>query len=487
MLPDFQIAIIGTGFSGIIAALRLQQSGRNSFIMLERAASIGGTWRDNTYPGCACDVPSLLYSISFVPKPDWSRGYGTQPEILAYMQDVVRSNRLEAKMRFDAEIILYEFLEEHGLWRLTDASGRIVTARQVIAGWGPFNRPTIPKISGLEHFQGLTLHSARWNQTIELSGKRVAVIGTGASAIQIVPSIVAQVAHLTVFQRNAAWLGDRMDAPVPAAVQERYKRYPWLQRLARGFLYQLLELRGQLFLGNKLVHGYMQKLSLQKLEREVQNLEIRRKLTPNYTLGCKRILSSDEYLPAFNRDNVSLETDAIAEITSGSICTVYGTEHAVDVIIFATGFEVAEITTTAKVIGLSGRELFSQWKTTGLEAYKGICVAGYPNFTLLLGPNTGLGHSSMLGMIEAQMNYIMQYTELLEKTKGYLDVRADIQNTYNQHIHQQFQGTVWASGCKSWYVDSRGKITTLYPRLVQHFRGQTKNLDPLEFSVTTIE
>ena len=483
--PDFQVGIVGAGFAGIIAALRLQKSGRDSFVVFEKAQAIGGTWRDNTYPGCACDVPSNLYSISFEPNPNWQRFYSSQPEILAYLNDTVRKRDLEKHVRYDSDMVSFEFQERGGFWKLTDRNGRRTTVKMLIMAVGPFNRPQIPDFKGLESFKGKTLHSARWDAGYDLKNKRVAVIGTGASAVQIVPAIAPEVAHLTVFQRTAAWLGTRMDGAVPPEKQARFRKYPLTQKLRRGLLYWFLEFRGLLFTGNERVHRYFQKLSVEKLEKEVENPETRRKLTPNYKLGCKRILSSDDFYPAFNRSNVALEVDPIAEITPDGILTKNGTRHELDTIIFATGFEVADFTTDMRVTGRNGRELFAEWQEKGLEAYRGSTVAGYPNLAFILGPNTGLGHSSMIHIMESQTNYIMKYLDLLENSgdKAFLDLKPDVQRDYNRFLDEDFAKTVWASGCKSWYLDSKGRNTTLYPRLTVNFRRETRRLNEREYEL----
>lgn len=483
MKPDFQIGIVGAGFAGIIAALRLQQSKRDSFVIFERASEVGGTWRDNIYPGCACDVPSNLYSISFEPNPNWQRLYSSQPEILEYLKSLVRARGIENHIRYDSDIVNFEFIEKHGFWKLTDRRGETTIVKMLVMATGPFNRPQIPDFKGIETFRGKTLHSARWETSYDLTGKRVAVIGTGASAVQIVPAIAPDVAQLTVFQRTAAWLGNRMDREVSAEKKRKFQKYPILQKFRRGLLYWFLEFRGLMFLGNERIHRYFHRLSLEKLEREVKDPETRRKLTPDYKLGCKRILSSDDFYPTFNRANVSLEIDPIQEINGEGILTENGTLHELDTIIFATGFEVADFTTDMRVVGRGGRELFSEWKENGLEAYRGTTVSGFPNLTFILGPNTGLGHNSMIHMMESQMNYIMKYIELLEKTgdKGFLDLKPDVQQNYNLFLHENFQKTVWASGCKSWYVNAKGKNTTLYPRLTVSFRRETKRLDNREY------
>ena len=483
MNPEFQVGIVGAGFAGIVAALRLQQSKRDSFLIFEKATELGGTWRDNIYPGCACDVPSNLYSISFEPNPNWERLYSSQPEILGYLKSLVHKHRIENHIRYDSDIVNFEFIENHGFWKLTDRKGRTTTVRMLILAVGPFNRPQIPDFKGLNTFHGKTLHSARWDTSYDLRDKRVAVIGTGASAIQIVPAIAPDVAHLTVFQRTAAWLSDRMDKEVSVKTRKSFQKYPILQRLARGLIYWFLEFRGLMFLGNKPIHRFFHKRSLEKLEREVKDLETRKKLTPDYKLGCKRILSSDDFYPTFNRLNVSLEVDPIKEIVAEGILTENGKLHELDAIIFATGFEVADFTTDMRVVGRNDRELFTEWKENGLEAYRGTTISGYPNLTFILGPNTGLGHNSMIHMMESQANYVMKYLELLEKTgdKGFLDLKPDVQENYNRFLHRNFQKTVWASGCNSWYLNAKGRNTTLYPRLTFNFRRETKRIDSHEY------
>lgn len=486
-LPDTQIAIIGTGFAGIIAAIRLQSAGYRSFVLFERAHDIGGTWRDNTYPGCACDVPSHLYSIATEPNPDWSRMFSSQPEIWAYLKKVVEKHHLQPHIQFNTDIVRQVFTAEHGYWQLTDRKGHTHTARIVIMATGPLNRPCLPNIEGMNTFAGKQMHSAQWDNTYDLHNKRVAVIGTGASAIQIVPAIAPEVAQLSVFQRTAAWIMPRHDRPITATEQARFKRFPKLQKLVREFIYELLEFRGLMFLGNKWIHRIGTRQAIAKLEKEVQNPKTRQQLTPTYQLGCKRILASDDYLPTFNRANVHLETDPIAHITHDAVITQQGNIYPVEVIIYSTGFVASEINTDERIIGLNGQSLFDEWQQTGLEAYRGTTISGYPNLAFVLGPNTGLGHNSVLHMMESQMNYIMQYIAHIVQcgNNGFLDLRPDVQKTYNEHLQAQFKGTVWDSGCKSWYLNSKGKNTTLYPRLTRQFRRETRHFDISDYVIST--
>lgn len=476
---QYAIGIIGAGFAGIIAAMHLKRTGRNNFVIFERATAIGGTWRDNVYPGCACDVPSYVYSIADAPNPHWSRMYSPQPEILAYLKDIVQTHGLEAHIRYGADIVHAEFKESEGHWLMTDRQGRSTIVKAIIAALGPLNRPKMPDIKGIGQFQGAAFHTSAWDNSIDLTGKKVAVIGTGASSIQVVPAIAPMVAELTVFQRTPAWISARNDHGISARQQLRLQRFPSLQRLIRNFIYEVMEFRGKMFIGNKFLHRFMTKLSLKKLAREVHDPVIRQKLTPQYQLGCKRILASDDYLPSFNRPNVHLVTEAIAEITTTGLLTSDGKEHPADVIIYGTGFEAAEIKTDAQIIGLQGRELFAEWIQKGMEAHRGTTFTGYPNLTYILGPNTGLGHSSVLHVMESQMPYILQYLDLLDEQgpNGFLDVKPEAQAAYNQALQAKFAGTVWATGCQSWYENSAGKNTILYPRLTRAFRKQMAHLD----------
>lgn len=485
MKPDYQVGIIGAGFAGIIAALNLKKSGRNSFIIFERANEVGGTWRDNVYPGCACDVPSPLYSISTEPNPEWPRVFSSQPDILDYLKKVVDKNDLRKKIQFSSDIVTQEFLPEHGLWKVTDRAGRTTTVKMVIMAPGPLNRPNKPNIKGLDTFKGKMFHSAEWDTNYSLKGKRLAVVGTGASSVQIVPAIADEVADLTVFQRTAAWITPRFDRPFTDEQKQRYKKYPFTQKLLREFIYWFLELRGLLFIGNNYVYSIIEKQCLKKLERSVKDPEVRKKLTPNYKVGCKRLLVSDNYLRAFNKPNVHLVTDSITEVNETGLITADGKHHEVDAIILSTGFVAAEIHTDAKILGLNNRELFSEWQQTGLQAYKGTTISGFPNMAFILGPNTGLGHNSVVHIMESQMPYILQYLNKIEQSgeSGYLDVKQEVQQKHNAKLQSMFKGTVWESGCKSWYLDSQGRNTTLYPRLTARFRREMNSINFSDYKV----
>lgn len=480
---DYQVGIVGAGFAGLAAALRLKKSGRDSFVIFDRAAEVGGTWRENTYPGCACDVASPLYSFADEPNPNWRSLYAGQPEILEYLKQVVSRNGLARHIRFNTDIVETRFREAPGDWLVTDRQGNSTSVRVLLLGLGPLNRPHVPAFPGLETFRGKAFHSSCWESGFDLRGKRVAVLGTGASAIQIIPNIAPEVASLTVLQRTPPWVVPRFDLKISGFAQGLYRRFPLLLRLKREFIYWLNELSGLGFTGHRRVNKLLEWIARRKLKKEVQDPVVREKLTPAYTIGCKRILKSDDYYPAFNRPNVHLVTEPLARFTERGILTADGTEHALDAVILATGFVAADINVYTRVIGPHGRDLVEEWKETGAEAYLGTTVAGYPNLGFLLGPNTGLGHNSVVHMMESQMHYLLQYLRYLEQREegSFLDVKADVQDAYNRRLQEQFSGTVWSSGCQSWYLNAAGKNTTLYPRLTVTFRRQTRQFDPAAY------
>ena len=485
MKIDYQVGIIGAGFGGLVAALKLKNSGRSSFVIFERASEIGGTWRDNTYPGCACDVPSHLYSIASKPNPDWNYKFSKQPEILNYLKKVVENNDLTSHIRLNSDIVEIKFMEFQGLWQITDRTGNQTTVKFIISSTGSLNRPVIPKFEGLETFKGAKFHSSQWDKTCDIKGKRVAVIGTGASAIQIVPTIAPDVAQLMVFQRTPAWITPRRDRKTLRFEKALYRIAPATLKFMREGFYWINEFLGKAFVGNQNIYKISKFVSLQKLKSEVHDAETRRKLTPQYNLGCKRVLVSDDYYPAFNRSNVNLITDNIEKITENSIITKDGQAHEVDIIVFATGFEAADLILYTKILGINGTNLIDEWAKTGAEAFHGTTVAGYPNLALLLGPNTGLGHNSVIHIMESQMNYVMDYLNILEKNgdNAYLDVKPTVQKLHNESVQNQFEGTVWASGCKSWYMNKNGRNTTLYPRLTVQFRKETQKVNLEDYSI----
>ena len=481
----YEVAIIGAGFAGLGAAIRLKQSRRNSFVVFERAGDVGGTWRENTYPGCACDVPSHLYSFSFAPNPNWSKAFSPQPEIQSYLQQCVDRFGVREQIRFNTEIVSTVWLEEAAHWQLTDGHGNVTTARVVVAAVGPLNRPSVPKLPGLDTFTGTTFHSARWNHDYDLAGKRVAIIGTGASAIQIVPELAPTVGQLTVFQRTAPYVIPRNNRQYASWQQRLYGQIPALQKLHRGFFYWLNELGGLSFVGNDTLNKLATFQARKHLESQISDPDLRRKAWPPYKLGCKRVLVSDDYYPALTRPNVELVTDRIAAVTPTGIRTADGQERPFDVLIFSTGFVVADIYLNQTLTGRNGRSLLDEWAQTGAQALLGTTISGFPNLLFLLGPNTGLGHNSVVHMVESQLNYFIDYLQNLENAgeNAFLDVKPDVQEAHNADLQQQLTGTVWASGCQSWYMNERGRNTTLWPALTVSYRRQTRRINLADYTI----
>ncbi len=472
---DRSVLIIGSGFSGLGLAIRLKQAGIGDFLVLERGASLGGTWRDNRYPGCACDVQSHLYSFSFELNPDWTRMFARQPEIEAYLQRCAEKYQVLPHLQFNAEVVEAIYDEAAALWRVRCADGRRYTARALVSAIGPLSRPAIPQLPGLDRFAGQRFHSAQWNHQYDLSDKRVAVIGTGASAIQFVPQIAAKVARLDLYQRTPPWIMRKPDRPISDVERRMFRRFPLLQKLWRAALYAKLETRVLAFVLHPWLMKLVQLSALRHMRRQVPDPALRRKLTPDYTIGCKRILIADDYYPAVSRGNVEVITDGVRELRAHSIVDAQGRERAVDAIIFGTGFAVHEMVPRGMIRGRDGRDLWEVWQQ-GSEAYLGTTVSGFPNLFVLLGPNTGLGHSSQVYMIEAQIAYVMDALRQMRQ-RGWraVDVRREVQDRYNDGIQNEVRKAIWtAGGCKSWYLNARGRNTTLWPGFTFMFRKRTQ-------------
>ena len=482
--PDLPIAIIGAGFGGIGAAIRLRQAGIASFTIFERAAEIGGTWRDNTYPGAACDVPSHVYSLSFEPNPDWTRSFAGSSEIQAYLLRLVDKWRLRAHLRVSTEIVDARFDEETGSWALTTARDEVVRARVVISAVGGLVDPALPDIKGLQSFTGELFHTGRWNHDCDLTGRRVAVIGTGASAVQVVPAIAAQVAKLSVFQRTPAWVMPKRERAYSARARSFFARHPAALLASRTAQYGLSELFGPMvFLDAPRLSALAERMSLRHLEHSVRNRELRAKLTPDFQFGCKRILISDDYWSSFERENVELVTDPIAEIRSGGIETQDGALREFDAIVLATGFEVNFAMAPFPVSGRGGRSLDDVWRN-GAEAYKGLAVSGFPNWFLLMGPNTGPGHTSVLVFTEAQISHVLgAIREIRSRDLRFLDVRREVQDRYNAGIQRRMKHMVWTSGCNSWYLSPDGSNHTLYPGFAAEYVLRTRSFRAADYEV----
>lgn len=480
MLPARnEVLIVGAGFAGIGMAIRLKQVGIDGFTLLERADRVGGTWRDNTYPGIACDVPSHLYSYSFEPNPDWSRLFAPQEEILAYLEHCTDKYGIRSHIRFGTEVTGAVFDERSGLWTVKTKGGKSLTARVLVSGSGhALSRPVLPTIPGRDTFRGKTMHSARWDHAYPLEGKRVAVVGTGASAIQIVPSIAPIVGKMHVFQRTASWLHPKPDRTISTDEQARFRAKPHLQKLARGAIYWFLEATAIGYVVEPRLNWIRERLALRYLRQSVGDPVLRAKLTPHFRLGCKRILISSDYYSTLQRENVELVSDAIAEIREHSVVTKDGKERPVDAIVFATGFETAEAKPPFRVVGRAGLDLNEAWRN-GFEAYRGTTVAGFPNLFLLLGPNTGLGHTSMIFMMESQFAYVLDAIKTMRTRQlKYVDVRRDVEVRYNERLQKRLSRTVWnTGGCASWYLTSSGKNTTVWPGFTVEFRLKMRRFD----------
>jgi len=438
------IGIAGTGFAGLGAAILLKQAGIEDFMILERASDVGGTWRDNSYPGCACDVESHLYSFSFAPNPEWSRLFSPQPEIWAYLRKCADDYGVMPHIRFGHEIHEARWDDEDQIWRVQTSHGEY-TADILISGMGALCEPSIPALKGLETFKGKTFHSARWDHDYDLRGKRVAVIGTGASSIQFVPEIQKQVEKLTLFQRTPAWVIPRMDRKVTDIEKDLFRKYPIMQQAVRKAIYA----RREAFvvgMRNPALMGVVEKFALSYLERNVPDPVLRKKLTPDFRIGCKRILISRDYLPSLTQPNVEVVTEGIAEVREHSVVTADGVEHEVDAIIFGTGFKVTEMPFADAVRGRGGFTLNERWKGSP-QAHLGTLVKDFPNLFIMLGPNTGLGHTSVVLMIEAQLKLAVEAIQHMHaRGLSLIEVKPEVQQKFVEQVDADMKGTVWTSG-----------------------------------------
>jgi cation diffusion facilitator CzcD-associated flavoprotein CzcO len=473
------IAIIGSGFAGLGMAIKLREAGFTDFMIAEKASSVGGTWRDNHYPGCACDVQSPVYSFSFAPNPRWSRMFAQQPEIRAYLEDCVQRFAIASHLNFEHTLTHAVYDETQHRWQLRFANGAAWSARVLISGMGGLSRAALPELPGLEQFEGKTFHSQQWDHTYPLEGKRVAVIGTGASAIQFVPQIAPHVAQLDLYQRTPPWIMPKADRAVKPFEQRLFRHLPFTQALLRAGLYWMLEARAFAFTVRPALMKTAQKAALRHLRQQVAEPQLRAALTPNYTLGCKRILISNDYYPALARANVALHTTGIARIEADAVITDDGVRHPADCLIFGTGFQVADPFPRGLIRGRDGIDIVDTWRD-GAHAYLGTTLPGYPNLFMIVGPNTGLGHNSMVYMIESQVEYILRALQTMRAERAVaLDVRPAVERAYNQKIQQQLGRAIWSiGGCRSWYLDPRnGKNTTLWPGFSYRFRQATRRFE----------
>lgn len=475
------IAIIGTGFSGLGMAIRLKQEGIEDFVLLERAEDVGGTWRDNSYPGCQCDIPSHLYSLSFAPNPDWTRTYSFQPEIWDYLRRTAEKFDVVPHIRFGHEVTAASWNDDDKRWQIETAAGP-VSADILVNSGGGLADPRIPEIPGVESFEGTYFHSAAWNHEHNLTGKKVAVIGTGASAIQIVPKIQPVVGRLSVFQRTPPWVMPHRDRPISRLERLLYRRVPLLQRVPRYFTYWMRELMVLLLVYRPKRLTILEKVGRRHMEEGIDDPELRERLTPDYTVGCKRILPSNAWYPALAKDNVDVVTSGIERIEPDGIRDEGGRLHEVDTIVYATGFHVTDLPIAERVRGRDGRSLAEVWDGS-MKAYLGTTVAGFPNFFLIPGPNVGLGHNSVVVMFEGQIRHALDaMREMRKRGAKTVEVRADAQERYNAAIQKKLAGTVWnTGGCSSWYLDRNGVNSVLYPDFTWRFRLKTARFNPARF------
>jgi cation diffusion facilitator CzcD-associated flavoprotein CzcO len=485
-----RVAIVGAGFGGLGMAIRLRQEGEREFVLLERDADVGGTWLQNTYPGCQCDVPSHLYSFSFAQNPGWSRTFSPQPEIWEYLRRCADEAGVGSHLRTGRAVTDAAWDDQAKLWRLETTLGPL-TADLLVAATGGLSEPKVPRLPGLERFEGASFHSARWDHSHRLEGERVAVIGTGASAIQLVPAIQPAVDRMHVFQRTPPWIMPHTDRAVTALERRTLKRFPALQRLIREAIYWGRETFVLGFVFNRRLMRLPERIARAHLRRQVPDPELRAKLTPDYEIGCKRILLSNDYLPALTKPNVELVTDGIAEVRERSIVTADGAEREVDTIIFGTGFHVTDPPVAERVRGRDGRTIAERWAAEhggSAQAYRGTSVAGFPNLFLITGPNTGLGHTSMTVMIEAQIEYVLDALRTMDRERiAAVDVRREVQEAHNARIQRRLRDTVWtAGGCESWYIDPNGHVTTVWPDFTFRFRNRLRRFDVEAYEVEAV-
>ncbi|BCO35398.1 NAD(P)/FAD-dependent oxidoreductase [Mycobacterium heckeshornense] len=477
--------IVGAGFTGLGAAIKLLQAGVDDVAILERSDRVGGTWRDTTYPGASCDIPSLLYSYSFVRNPTWSRTYSPADEICRHIEDMATRFDVRRHIRFGHNVNGLTFDETTGVWTATTSNGKRFRARTVVLASGPLSDASFPDIRGINSYAGRKIHSARWDHGYDFTGKRVGVIGTGASAIQIIPELVKQAQFVKVFQRTPGWVLPRLDFPTPRPVQELFAKVPVAQQLARHALFWGHEASATALVWNTPLTSLVARLGKAHLRLTVKDPWLRRQLTPDFVPGCKRMLVSSDYYPALQRPNCKLIDWPIATLSPAGIRTSDGIEHHLDCIVFATGYDVHLTGPPFPVTGLGGRSLNAEW-ADGAQAYKSINVHGYPNLFIMTGPNSGPGHNSLLVYIEGQLDYAVRgITTILDRNLRYLDVRADVQRRHNQLIQKRLARTTWMSGCRSWYLTKDGFNASMYPGFATQYLRQMRDFRLADYHAVT--
>ena len=473
-----RVAIVGSGFSGLCLGIQLKRAGIQSFTIFEKEASLGGTWRDNTYPGACCDIPSIFYCFSFEQKVDWPQKWSPQASIREYMDHCGEKYQLLPHMRFGTAVEAAAFDNDAGIWRIRTSNGEEIEAEILVSGVGQLHQPLFPKIPGLDSFGGTQFHSSRWRHDVDLEGKRVAVIGSAASAIQFIPQIARQAANVLVFQRSPNWMIPRGNRDYSEREKRLFENFPLLTRLYRSYLW----LRGEILLypmirGNRLLTRMTRRAALENMHSHIQDEGLRRALTPDYPLLAKRVLISDDYYPTLARENVELITEGIQKVNAEGVVTSNGQFHGADVLVLATGFDTTHFLTPMKIEGMGGRSLEAEWKR-GAEAYLGLAVPEFPNFFMMYGPNTNLGHNSIIFMIEAQARYIVQCIEKIRRNGLHsLNLRPDVMRAYNEKVQSDLADTAWAKVDRSWYKDDAGRITNNWPHSTFSYWWRTRRVD----------
>lgn len=481
-MERFALAIVGAGFGGLAMAHRLTEAGIDDFVIFERADGVGGTWRSNSYPGAACDVPSHLYSLSFAPNPRWSRTYATQPEILAYIEDCYDRFAIRPKVRVSTSIVGLRWQEDTHSWRLTDASGTEYEAAVVVSAIGLFHTPAVPSLPGADDFGGVTFHSARWDHDHDLSGQRVAVIGTGASAIQVVPAIVDQVARLTVYQRTPPWIVPRKDETFSDSQKAAFATDPELVRRYRSELYELFE-RNTAFIAGDPAAVHIDSLARSYLRQKVTDAELRARLTPDHPVGSKRILVSSEFYPAIQRDTVELVTEPIEKVVSAGIVTADGTERAHDTVVYCTGFHVVEYLKGVEVLGRGGIDIHRVWAGVP-RAYHGLAVPGFPNLFMMYGPNTNQGGNSIILVLEAQAQFVMSALDAMRSAgSSRIELRPEAMARYLVELDRALAATVWADGSGGYFRTASGDVVTQLPYTSGSYADRIEYIDPGDFDL----
>ncbi len=477
------IVIVGAGFAGVALGAQLRRAGIAEFAVLERGESVGGVWRDNTYPGCACDVPSALYSLSFAPNPDWTRLYASQSEILSYIEWVSEEYGVARHIRMRTELLDARWDEGQRLWQLQTSAG-LLTAGVLVSSMGPFGKPVIPQIAGRESFAGATFHSARWNHDCDLKNKRVAVIGTGASAVQFVPAIAPDVAELVLFQRTPPWVMPRLDGPIGIGRRTVFRALPLTQRVMRAGFFAYLESLALVNFVSPIFRHLPETIARAKLRRQVRDSRLRAQLTPGYMFGCKRAVTSDDYLPALARDNVHVVTTQISQITPEGVVTRDGVHHDVDVIIWGTGFE-APSRHPVIIHGRDGNSLIDRYDERP-QSYLGVALTGFPNLFWTLGPYGTSGNQSALYMIECQVQYIVEAIRTMRRENiATIEVREDKQEEFVSEAERRSAETVWVNGgCRSYYQTADGRNAGLWPNWTRNFAKRTRTFEPDDYILT---